>query len=262
MPPSTASARHALFEVPAQVWLLAGAGGVAWWQAPVSPSIARARRALADVPVHVWLLAAAAGAAWWLWAPSYRYARSTASFDDLLGEMGIDPAMARAVMQVEAGGRPRVDGRVVIRFEPRVFRRESGGRVVLLPGMSDVKDGRGRFSDRRRSLEEKQAEEHAALGRAIDLSREAAYRSISMGIAQIMGFNHRRLGYGSAEEMFDAFQADDEAQRIGFLKFLASDRHLVRALRSGDFGTFARIYNGDRSGQYAARMAEAYEAIV
>jgi len=216
-----------------------------------------------SVPPRTWLLLSAATGAWLAFrSPSYKYAGSQSDYDDMLDELGIDPAVAKAVMKIEAGGKSRVAGRIVIRFESHVFKRESRGGIVLLPGMATHRDGRRRFSDRKRSFTERQAEEYRALARAADISEEAAYRSISMGIAQIMGFNRKRLGFKSAKEMFLTFQdSPDVAQKIAFLKYVASDRRLLKAARSRDFRTFARIYNGDKTGRYASRMEKAYDAV-
>lgn len=202
-------------------------------------------------------------------------------FARLIADLGIPLAHARAVMKVEAGGVSSVDGHVVVRFEPHVFRRESAaaalgilgrrrptaeeikkhGSIVLLPGMTEPTgaDGRRRFSDKDRTFEQRQAEERKALARAAGFHSEAAHRSASFGIAQIMGFNHKVAGYASAERMAEAFKAGgEEEQKVSFLRFVKDfHKELLPALVSGDFETFARIYNGDETGRYANRMRKA-----
>ena len=55
---------------------------------------------------------------------------------------------------------------------------------------------------------------------ARNLNEPAAMRSISMGGPQIMGFNHSRIGYDSAREMFDTFQADIRYHVLGLFDFI------------------------------------------
>src|SRR6185437_10137837 len=47
---------------------------------------------------------------------------------------------------------------------------------------------------------------------ACGLDDTAAKRAISMGAPQIMGFNYGAIGYGSVQEMFDAFSRSERAQ--------------------------------------------------
>jgi len=95
--------------------------------------------------------------------------------------------------------------------------------------------------------------------KVLDFSRQlddqAALESISMGAPQIMGFNHGRVGYASARELFDAFSASERTQIIGLFDFIRGPEgssRMTRALQRGDLEQFAGDYNG--SGQ-AARYA-------
>lgn len=73
--------------------------------------------------------------------------------------------------------------------------------------------------------------------------KEAAAKSISMGAAQIIGFNHVRIGYPSAQAMLQAFR-NPSVQVIAFLNFLMSDPTLWAAVQAHDWRTVARLYNG------------------
>ena len=109
----------------------------------------------------------------------------------------------------------------------------------------------------------RQEDEWHAFTIAAEISPEKAARSISMGAPQIMGFNHARIGYATAGEMFDAFQRSANAQIVGLLNFVWSDDDLARAIHRKDWRTVARLYNG--SGQvdhYASLMAQAYERLL
>jgi len=66
----------------------------------------------------------------------------------------------------------------------------------------------------------KQDQEWRVFEFARKLSEPAAMRSISMGGPQIMGFNHSRIGYDSAGEMFHAFESDIRYHVLGLFDFI------------------------------------------
>lgn len=157
--------------------------------------------------------------------------------------LGIEPGVGGSVLKVESQGAGHMDGRMTIRFEPHVFRDESRGK---------------RVSIRRAG----QDEEYAAFETARALNEEAAYRSISMGAGQIMGFNHGALGYGSAREMFEEFQRSQRAQLVGVFEFIRTNRVALNAAKRKNWATFAKHYNGPdyRANQYDTKLANAYAA--
>ncbi|MBX2997312.1 MAG: DUF3380 domain-containing protein [Caldilineaceae bacterium] len=192
-----------------------------------------------------------------------------ARYRDLLqqeaGRLGIDPAVAVAVLLAESGGRAfAADGRLIVRFENHIFFQEWGHRSPDLFARFFEFDPNERWKGHRwrRSEEDGwkvahtglQTSEWDLLNFARSFHEEAALRSISMGAAQIMGFNHATVGYASAQEMFNDFQQSEENQIRGFFRFVEGKR-LVGALRRSDFLAFAAGYNG--SGQ-----AETYRAII
>lgn len=87
---------------------------------------------------------------------------------------------------------------------------------------------------------------------------EAALRSTGMGLEQIMGFNHVRVGYPTAEAMFLDYNASGaEAEITGFFAYVAHTPGAVDALRRGDLMAFATLYNGPAYAEvYADRMQE------
>lgn len=174
----------------------------------------------------------------------------------LAGRLGMDPGVAVAVFATEAGGYALAEEeRMVIRFENHIFFNEWGKRhpdkfaqhfrFNPAPGQS-WKDHQWRPSPDQpwQSFHGDQEREWAVFTFACTLDDDAAKRSISMGIAQIMGFNCRALGYATAGEMFDALSRDLRRQVFSFFDFVRQKPGTVEALRRGDFRTFARIYNG------------------
>jgi len=74
---------------------------------------------------------------------------------------------------------------------------------------------------------------------------ELRMQSMSMGLGQIMGANYRKVGAGSATELFTA---DTESQ-VGFVaEFLSSKGDIVKKTNpnAADFRGLARYYNGPK----------------
>jgi len=93
-------------------------------------------------------------------------------------------------------------------------------------------------------VHQNQNSEWAAFNLASAIDATAAKKSISMGLTQIMGFNHRTIGYASPDAMFVAFAASEKFQLLGFFNFVKNDQRQIDALRNRDFTGFAKIYNG------------------
>ncbi len=174
----------------------------------------------------------------------------------LAARLGIDAGVSVAVVAAESGGRGFADGRMLIRFENHVFWSNWGvnhpdafnAHFQFDP--NQVWQGHHYRADPAQpwqSFHGNQAEEWRAFDVARRLDERAARLSISMGLPQIMGFNHAAIGYDSVEAMFDAFNTDERAQLVGFFDFIRGTRAVSRkitALQAQDFVTFALLYNG------------------
>lgn len=182
----------------------------------------------------------------------------------------LDPNVLMAILDVESGAAFGPGGRLIIRFEAHVFRERLGNdemfgrRFVVADSRPWEQPQFFRTSQTTewRAIHQSQASEWAALETAMALNRTAAMESISMGRPQIMGFNHARVGYPSAEAMFDAFarrQDGEAAQIIAFINYLLGDAALVRAIREWDWRTIAAAYNGPGNvDAYAPRLEAAW----
>lgn len=180
------------------------------------------------------------------------YARS-GDFEKLRKEYGVDARALAAVFKVESGGRGFERGRLMIRFEPRVFKGLSGGKIVLLPGMSAATDKEG---FKRRGGQD---DEWAALAKASQVGgEEIALQSTSFGLPQIMGFNYAMLGYTSAKELFEAFKTGEEEQKVAVLRFLKRKK-LIEAINHQEWAKVERSYNGRSDGVYAKKLASAFK---
>lgn len=183
-------------------------------------------------------------------------------------ELGIDVASAAAVLQVESGGEAfSAPGKPIIRFENHIFYDEWGRRAPKTfdkhftfnndrtwTGHRFKGDGPGGWE----SFHSDQKAENRVLQYAAGLNEAGAYNSISMGLAQIMGFNHKMIGYDSAREMYDDFAKGERQQLDGLFKFIQANPEALAALKRKDYETFAYYYNG--SGQaktYGGLIGEA-----
>jgi hypothetical protein len=172
----------------------------------------------------------------------------------LAAKLGIDPAVTVAILAVESGGNAfGPDGRMIIRFENHLFAhywgKQNPDRFAQHFTYSRERTWEGHTwrADPSQPFQEfhgNQAAEWAALNFAASLDDTAAKFSISMGLPQIMGFNHQRIGYANVQTMFNAFQSDERNHVLGMFDFIKADANMLQALRNNDYATFAGGYNG------------------
>lgn len=174
----------------------------------------------------------------------------------LADEIGCHPADLEAIAEVESNGFGWfADGRMKILFEKHWFYKNLSGdkrsraaksglarRKWISPKNGGYKDQNG--ADAR----------YRILEQAIAIDEEAAFRSISMGRFQIMGFNYALCGFTSAKHMWERFLDSEVNQLQAFATFLRK-KGLYGALRNHDFAAIERTYNGGGlNGAYAAKM--------
>ena len=124
------------------------------------------------------------------------------------------------------------------RFKPGVRQWSAGAQEFLDPGDRTWKvlEYGGQFL------------RLAAISAAYNMFGDRAMQATSIGIGQIMGFHYRRLGFKSAQEMFEFAAVSEENQVEMMAKFIQSDQRLLSSIKSGDAEGFAMAWNG--SGQY------------
>src|SRR5688572_2845500 len=110
---------------------------------------------------------------------------------DAAKKLGCEVAAVRAVVDVESRGGFLPDKRPKILFERHYFSRLTKGKFDA--GHPDISNGKwGGYGAGG-------AHQYDRLGRAIALDRDAALRSASWGLFQIMGDHCKSLGYADAE---------------------------------------------------------------
>jgi len=174
--------------------------------------------------------------------------------EPLSARIGIDQAVAVAVIAVESGGSGMgPDGRMVIRFENHLFWSFWGKANPAAYNQHFVFDQHTTWKGHQYRpqpngpwlmVHQNQNSEWAAFNLASTLAAAAAKESISMGLTQILGSNCRAIGYASPDAMFAAFAADEKFQLLGFFNFVKNDQRQIAALQNRDYAGFARIYNG------------------
>lgn len=171
-----------------------------------------------------------------------------------LGKLiGVGEDEIHAVIDVEtAGGGFDASGRPKMLFEPHIFYRELG------PARRAVAVGKG-LAYPKWGTKPYPKDSYPRLAEAMEIDRAAALRSASWGLGQIMGFNHKLVGYADVESMVSAFCIDEEYHLRAMVDFILTE-HLDDDLRRHDWSGFARGYNGAgyATHGYHTRLAAAY----
>lgn len=174
-----------------------------------------------------------------------------ADFERAATTLGCSVAAVRAVAQVESlGGGYLPDKRPKILFERHWFHKLTQGKWtnslshISWPKAGGYKGG---------------AREYDRLEEALKLDRTAALKSASWGAFQVMGFNHKLVGYDDVESFVKAMVKGSGKQLDAFVAFIRSNK-LDDELRRLDWAGFARGYNGSayRINKYDEKMARAY----
>jgi hypothetical protein len=154
--------------------------------------------------------------------------------------VGTKPAELWAVITVETSGCGYFeDRRPQILYERHIFYKLTKGRFPI----SDINspDAGGYAGG---------TAEYDRLARAILLDQDAAVRSASWGIGQVLGENFKEAGFSDATSMVTAMCGTEDAQVMAVCKFLTSNG-LDSALRNHDWPGFAHGYNGPNYVQYS-----------
>lgn len=177
--------------------------------------------------------------------------RSPSIMAEIAAQLGCEKLVVETVVAIEArstGFLP--DRRPVPLYERHYFHRLTGGRYDRTdPDISNRTAG-GYLGGSR---------EYDRIARALDLDRDAALRSTSWGLGQIMGANHRLAGFETVEAFVEAMCRGEDDQLRAFASFVSS-AFLADELRDKRWADFARGYNGPayRRNAYDTRLATEY----
>ena len=153
-------------------------------------------------------------------------------------EIGVGEDEVHAILDVESAGSGfDKQGRPKMLFEPHVFWRELGPGpkrdLAAAQGLAYARWKPGAYPK----------DSYPRLLKAMAIDEEAALRSASWGLPQMMGFNCKLAGYPTAKAMVEAFLDDEETHLAAMIRFIKATG-LDDELRRRDWKGFARGYNG------------------
>lgn len=167
--------------------------------------------------------------------------------------IGVGEDELHAFMEVEAAGSGFDHmGRPKMLFEPHVFYRNLSGAkrdAAVKAGLAYSKWKPGAYP----------SDSYPRLIKAMAIDETAALKSASWGLGQILGENHRAVGYPTVQLMVRDFLDDEEKHLEAIVAFLIS-KNIAKALKAHDWDTVARLYNGAgyKKNAYHTKMATAF----
>ncbi|ASZ78903.1 peptidoglycan binding protein [Serratia phage 2050H1] len=187
--------------------------------------------------------------------------------DDLVQaarDLGCELAAIKAVNQVEARGSGYTkSGDLKMLFERHIMFRQLTNKY----GLDRANQLAAQYPDVvNKSAGGYTTNERARLEKAVTIDAECAYASASYGLFQIMGFNGVKVcGYPTAKAFYmDMLNGGESAHLRAFVQFIKADNNLLTALRTKNWASFARWYNGPNyaADGYDKKLAAAYASFV
>jgi len=176
--------------------------------------------------------------------------------------MGLDPAAdiprVWAILTVESRGFGFLpDRRPKILFERHVFARQTNNKFnAKAPDISNKSPGGYEGA----AAEYDRLQHAIALLKAAGQPSDAALKSVSWGLGQVMGFNHESVGYATVVEMVRDM-LDDEQQHLMAMAAFVKRNKLGPKLQANDWGAVAEAYNGKNQAEhdYSGKLRAAFE---
>lgn len=185
-------------------------------------------------------------------------------------EANVTVADIKTVTEVESKGSGFDDnGLPFILFEGHIFSRLTNGVYDQAhPGISFPNWTRQWYA-KGPTPTARNTKEHVRLQEAAALDREAALKSASWGLFQILGENHKSAGHGTVQSFVNAMYAGEGPQLNAFVNFIKNEKkkrlngeraYLVDSLREHRWADFAYGYNGPAyaQNQYDKKLAQAH----
>jgi len=177
---------------------------------------------------------------------------SSTGFQSAVNTLGIDTPTMLAMLTVETPGCGFLsDRRPQILFERHIFSRLTGGVWDAgYPSISNPAPG---------GYGPGGAWQYSRLGSAVALNQEAALRSASWGLGQVMGENFTEAGFPSVDAMVAGACATEDQQLAAVVGFITANG-LETALQAKDWAAYAHGYNGPNYAQngYDTKLAHYY----
>lgn len=169
--------------------------------------------------------------------------------------IGVGEDEIHAILDVEARGSGfDPQGRPKILFEPHVFYRNLSGAkrtAAVKAGLAYARWRPGAYGP--------ESAQYPKLARAMAIDETAALKACSWGLGQILGENHKMIGYATVQAMVAAFVESEAAHLEGVIRFIQK-AGLADEVRRHDWTGLARGYNGASYAKhgYHTRLAAAF----
>lgn len=174
--------------------------------------------------------------------------------------LGCEAACLKAVQQVETGGKGGFlgNGKPQILFEGHVFWKELRA-IGINPEKYQSKYPNIVYSKWDKSKYSGGLGEWTRLNTAMSINRDAAIKSASWGMFQIMGNNYVLCGCKSISEFYTKMCKNSFEQFLLGLEFIRKSG-LTKYLASKDWAGFAKGYNGPgyKANHYDIQLEKAY----
>lgn len=177
-------------------------------------------------------------------------------------ETNLEPAALKAVILTESSGDGFLkSGKLKILFEGHIFWKELKLQNIkpetYAPDNQDIL-----YPVWTKKYYKGGEEEYDRLERAIKINRIAALKSTSYGLFQIMGFNYKKCGYFTTQDMINDFNVGENQQIKAFITFISGSKY--NALKNKDWATFAFLYNGSgyKKNQYDKKLENYYNKYI
>jgi len=173
---------------------------------------------------------------------------------------GVQVAMIHAFAQVESGGRSGFGpaGLPVIAYEGHIFRKHTKNAYDLTHPLLSY-PYKKKAGPEWHANNKDQETAWTTLKQAMELDHNAALKSCSWGMFQVMGFNYDTCGYSNVDDFVAAMKAGARGQLDAFIGFCKKTGGLREALAAKDFKTCAILYNGQDYGDYDERIKKAFQ---
>nr|DAL07170.1 MAG TPA: N acetylmuramidase [Caudoviricetes sp.] len=178
-------------------------------------------------------------------------------FISAANEMGLEPALLKSLILVECGANAEgflPSGRPKILFEGHIFWKELE-KVGINPNKYSHKYRDVLYEKWDKSKYLGGESEWSRLRMASEINQEAALKSASWGLGQIMGFNYNLAGCDTIEIFVNKNNESHKAQMWLLYNFLDNSR-LIPLLKEHKWDEFAKKYNGPGQVKYYSQKFE------
>jgi len=182
----------------------------------------------------------------------------SADFMTVADELDVDSAALRAVLTVETGGSGfDAAGRPKALFERHYFYKFLANQPdkqaqAVDAGLAYPKWGEKPYPHGSDAV-------YAEIEAACEIDLDAALRSVSWGLGQIMGNNHKMVGYDDVQDMVTDAMGSELKQLRQMAAFIKA-AGLLDELQNKNWAGFAKGYNGPQYevNKYDVKLADAY----